>query len=170
MAKRKSAKSAKRVKSAKGPGRRKLARKPARRLSEAPKVPAAQGMRPKRADVGYGKPPVEHQFQPGQSGNPAGAPKARTNLWPHFCSFEGMTEAEVRQVQQDKHQPLARRTAAKMALQYWRKGLIGVGLTWSMYVVNRDEGRPTQHVPYDEPAALTPEECDEIRGLMGAKE
>src|SRR6478672_2197548 len=26
-------------------------------------------------DVGYGKPPVQHQFKPGHSGNPGGRPK-----------------------------------------------------------------------------------------------
>jgi hypothetical protein len=29
----------------------------------------------RRTDVGYGRPPVEHQFKPGQSGNKRGRPK-----------------------------------------------------------------------------------------------
>lgn len=31
-------------------------------------------------EVGYGKPPVEHRFKPGQSGNPRGRPKGHRNL------------------------------------------------------------------------------------------
>ena len=33
----------------------------------------------KRTDVGYGRPPVEHQFKPGQSGNNRGRPKGSKN-------------------------------------------------------------------------------------------
>ena len=33
----------------------------------------------KQTDVGYGRPPVEHQFKPGQSGNKQGRPKGSKN-------------------------------------------------------------------------------------------
>ena len=35
--------------------------------------------RGKRTDVGYGRPPPEHQFKPGQSGNKRGRPKGSKN-------------------------------------------------------------------------------------------
>ena len=41
---------------------------------EKPKIPPT-GL----YDVGYGKPPVEHQFKPGESGNVNGRPKGSRN-------------------------------------------------------------------------------------------
>jgi hypothetical protein len=38
-----------------------------------------QARRSKRTDVGYGRPPREHQFKPGQSGNKRGRPKGSKN-------------------------------------------------------------------------------------------
>jgi hypothetical protein len=40
---------------------------------------AASGTRDRSYRVGHGKPPVEHQFKPGQSGHPQGRPKGSKN-------------------------------------------------------------------------------------------
>jgi Family of unknown function (DUF5681) len=39
-------------------------------------IPEEQGKN--RESVGYGKPPIEHRFKPGQSPNPGGRPKGRS--------------------------------------------------------------------------------------------
>lgn len=158
------------TKRAKGPRRKAALRKPAkgsrpgRRAGDS--LPAKQGARPKRADVGPGRPPVEHQFRPGQSGNPAGPPPARTHLWRYFCDFEGLTEAEIAAVQRDKTASIARRTAAKQALQLFRKQLSGTVVLFTREIWNRDEGKPTERVRIEREDSLTPEECDEIRQAM----
>lgn len=81
----------------------KAVRKPARKTVKPPrKLPAKQGRTPKRTDVGPGRPPVEHQFKPGQSGNPAGPPPARSNLWRWFCHWMAMTPEELAESRQSE--------------------------------------------------------------------
>jgi hypothetical protein len=63
--------------------------------------------RGKRADVGYGRPPPEHQFKPGQSGNPRGRPKKYPTLLELFADeFKRMRtiveDGERHRVQTDK--------------------------------------------------------------------
>lgn len=41
---------------------------------------AGRASRERPYEVGYGKPPREHRFQPGQSGNPRGRPRGSRNL------------------------------------------------------------------------------------------
>lgn len=155
MAKKKTSKVVKRK--TKAPAKRALTRK---------RIPAEQGKGPKRTDVGYGKPPVEHQFAPGQSGNPAGAPKARANLWRYFCRFLEMTSAELTKAVQDKELTMAQRAAIRQVQQLAKKGLAGTAWLATKEAWDRDEGRQTQHVAVETQDVLTAEECEEIRRAM----
>ncbi len=47
-----------------------------------------------RYTIGRGKPPVMHQYQPGQSGNPAGRPKSSKNFKTDFLE-EIETKVEI---------------------------------------------------------------------------
>ena len=46
-------------------------------------------------------PPEEHQFKPGQSGNPAGPPKRRTQLWVYICTYMEMTDAQLASLERE---------------------------------------------------------------------
>lgn len=50
-----------------------------------------------KKDVGYGKPPKEHQFKPGKSGNPKGKPKGAKGLKTMVCTAaEALEEYSVK--------------------------------------------------------------------------
>ncbi len=58
-------------------------------------------------------PPKEHQFKPGESGNPNEQPKHRTNLWTYFIKYMAMTADDRAKVDRTKL-TAAQETALKM--------------------------------------------------------
>ncbi len=124
------------------------------------KIPAEQG----KNDVGYKKPPEEHQFKPGQSGNPEGPPVRRTNLWVWFCKYMEMTDSQLEKLDRDKLTQ-AQQTALKL-VQNAKKGKGSGSQRLALAVFDREEGRAVEHLHITSEDELTEDECEEIREML----
>ena len=122
--------------------------------------PAQQG----EIAVGPGHPPEEHQFQHGQSGNPNGSPKARTNLWKFICKYMAMTGDDLANLEREKLTQ-----AQGVALKLVENAAQGKGCDserLARYCVDRDEGKASEHLVIDKDNDLSDEECEEIRAVL----
>jgi hypothetical protein len=131
-----------------------------KKQDKSKKIPAAQG----KSGVGYKKPPKEHQFKPGQSGNPKGAPVQRINLWPRFCRFMNMTDADVKKLDRTKLTK-AEQTALRLA-EDLQQGKYSGSQRLARHVFDREEGRPIEHMVIEQGDILTDQECEEIREIL----
>jgi hypothetical protein len=114
--------------------------------------------------VGYGNPPKEHQFKPGESGNPNGQPKHRTNLWTWFCNYMNMTDAQIGRLNKNK---LTQAQQTALSLVEKVKAGEKVGSTiMARYIVDREEGKAAEHLILDNGTDLSDDECDELRKLL----
>jgi len=113
---------------------------------------------------GGNAPPEENQFKPGQSGNRAGPPKRRTQLWVYINQFMAMTDAQL------KRQTRKRLTQSQqIALKLVESAKAGEGCgseRLARYCIDRDEGKPTEHLVVDQDANLSDAECEQIRDLI----
>ena len=98
-----------------------------------------QGQKPS-----YGKPPKEHQFQPGHSGNPKGPPVRRTNLWVWFCKYMEMTDQQIAKL--DKKKLTQAQQAALRLVERAKSGERCGSERMARYVVDREEGRAVEHI------------------------
>ena len=119
------------------------------------KTPAQQGQ-----GLGNGSipPPEEHQFKSGQSGNPKGSSKARTNLWKFINPFMEMTDAELDKVDRSKLTQ-AQQIALKL-VENAKKGKGCDSERLARYCVDRDEGKASEHLIIDKDNGLSDDECD----------
>jgi hypothetical protein len=114
--------------------------------------------------VGYGNPPKEYRFKPGESGNPHGQPRHRTNLWTYFTKYMGMTDAQIGRLNKDKLTQ-----SQQVALNIVEKIKAGekVGSTaFARYIVDREEGKAAEHLILDNSADLSHEQCEKLRMLL----
>lgn len=136
-----------------------MARKDAtrRKDAKADKVAVQQGI----SEVGYKKPPKEHQFEPGHSGNPKGSPIHRTNLWVHFTKYMNMTDEQLTGLDRTKLTQ-AQQTALKLVEQA-RSGKGCGAERMARYVIDREHGKAAEHLIIGNENDLTDEECEQIR-------
>jgi len=137
-------------------------------------IPAVQSLPPAvdaEYKVGPGRPPLEYRWKPGQSGNPAGPSRPRTNLYFHLCKYIGMTNRRLKEIGNRKDLTQAQRIALTLVAQLRagvpRRNVIRV----LEQLIDREEGKPPISIriaPDDR--ALTPRECEEIRREMAALE
>jgi hypothetical protein len=107
-----------------------------------------------------------YQFKPGQSGNPKGTPKSRTNLWRYFCQYMDMSLAELTRIKRQKGLPTSKRAALILAEKF-AKGEYTGSQRLARYIIDREEGKPTEYlVVGGNDNAMTHEKCDEIRKVL----
>ena len=128
--------------------------------------PAQQGNSAESAtgQVGYCQTPEDSQFKPGQSGNPNGSPKARTNLWKFINRFMAMTDPELAKVDREKLTQ-AQQVALKH-VERARNDPASESERFVLYCIDRDEGKSSEHLVIDKDNDLSDEECEEIRAVL----
>ncbi len=118
----------------------------------------------KQGNTGYGSPPKECQFEPGQSGNPAGPPKARTQLWRYFCKYMDLTDKGLAKMKA-KRLTQSQQAAVKL-VEDMKAGNLPKSGKFAQYVVDRELGKPKEHVQLDTSSALSDAECESVRDIL----
>ena len=131
-----------------------------RKQTKGTKIPVKQRI----SDVGYQKPPEESQFQPGQSGNPKGPPRHRTQLWTYFCRYMGLTDAELAKL--DRKTLTQAQQAALKLVKNAKAGKYSGSEHLARHVFDREEGKAVEHLVIDNENTLTDEECQQIRAEL----
>ena len=133
-------------------------------MSKSKKQSQSPAKQAKKLGKGGIAPPEEHQFKTGQSGNPAGPPKRRTQLWVYVCKYMAMTNAEIKKLKRAE-MTQAQQSALKLVRQT-KAGKDCGSERFSRYCVDRDEGKASEHLVIDKDNDLSDEECEEIRAVL----
>ncbi len=105
-----------------------------------------------------------NRFPPGKSGNPAGQPVAKTQLWRYFCQFAGMTDAEIAKVKKRKLTQVQK--AALKLVANFAAGNYSKSRQLARYVIDREEGKALETVKITGEKPLSDDECESIRDIL----
>lgn len=92
---------------------------PKRKRRHVRRKPVDQAIPPGASPISGTFPPVEHQFPPGVSGNPAGRPTAGATIREHYNALmaSDLTQAQLRRIATDPRSSIARAAAARDVLR-----------------------------------------------------
>jgi hypothetical protein len=131
-----------------------------KRTIKSKKLPAKQ----REYRVGNKKPPDEHQFKPGESGNPKGPPVRRTQLWVYFCKYMTLNDTQIAKLNRAKLSQ-AQQTALKL-VENMKAGKYSGSERLARHVFDREEGKAVEHLIIENENTLTDEECEDIRKML----
>lgn len=121
----------------------------------------------KKAKPGRPDPPKEYQFKPGQSGNPKGPPKGRTQVWRWVCKYMDMPAAELNKLKV-RSLTLSQQAALKIA-RNMAKGNMQPGTQMAKYVIDRSEGKIPETLNVTRTDELSHEDCESVRAMLKAR-
>ena len=128
-----------------------------RKSTRSKKIAAKQG----KSEVGYKKPPKETRFNKGESGNPAGPPVRRTQLWVWFCKFMALTDAKLAKL--DRKKLTQAQQVALRLVENAKDGKYSGSERLARYCIDREEGRAVEHLVFENDIVMTDKEAEEIR-------
>jgi len=102
-----------------------------------------------------------NRFEPGESGNPKGPPKRKTNLWVWLCKYMDMTDAELEKLD-GTELTQARQYALNLA-KNMKKGRGPESERFARHLFDREEGKVVEHIIIGNEDVLSDDECDDIR-------
>lgn len=137
-----------------------MAEEPTTEKSENSKPAVEQAVRDDSGRFAQGN-KLGNRFEPGESGNPKGPPKRRTNLWVWLCKYMDMTDAELEKL--DGNKLTQAKQYALNLVKNMKKGKGPESERFARHLFDRDEGRAVEHVILGNEDELTDNECDEIR-------
>ncbi len=105
------------------------------------------------------------QFKPGQSGNPKGPPKAKTQLWRYVCLYLDMTDAQFDKLKSKKKLKQVQRAAIKI-VEDFTAGNASDNIKLAQYAIDRDLGKAFETVKVSGVEPLSDDECSGIREIL----
>lgn len=119
-----------------------------------------EGERPNgRYEVGYGRPPKDHQFKPGQSGNPKGRPKGSKS----FSTYLQEALAELVALNGNTHRRMPKKQIFAKQLVNKALGIEPRAATLLLHQIDQLEG-PADQQPVSR--MLTPTDEVAFKGLL----